>query len=574
MTVLIHFDATCLHDALSDNTSVQAARRPGSLNPFEWYCQWASQRTDSLFVLVPEDLKDRSQQVVSHLKDASPLWYAEHTPLTLPDIGRKEQVWCLNGDHHPLVDWHEAASVARREDTDVVVFGPSDSADVAHYRETVAVNDAGEVLRFSRDYSDSPEFTDSWTGSASFLVTASEHAPAVMRHILRCGWGLDSIGALTRRFSIRWSTDSCLASCRERTQAQTGCDTNGNSELAVSIEELKGDCRRATPTFALTLATPHEPIRPVGSDDSYTQEEGYTAANGAGPVRHPSAGGGEVSLDRDHNGTLTGGDTGHDTDLQLIAGVDPPTLPQADRAYLLAKRITDVLLAAVGLILLLPVLAVAAVAVKLTSSGPILFGDKRQGVGGREFVCWKFRTMFQGAQRLQDQLRKCNEVDGPQFKIAADPRLTTIGALFRRYNIDELPQIANVLLGQMSFVGPRPSPDHENQMCPGWRRARLSLKPGITGLWQIMRARDTSDSDFQEWIYYDVEYARHRSMWLDTQILLHTPLIMFAPRLLRRLPCVLQRRGICIHAGRLSREHDADTVEQSGKRPVSRLNRV
>ena len=169
--------------------------------------------------------------------------------------------------------------------------------------------------------------------------------------------------------------------------------------------------------------------------------------------------------------------------------------------------------------------------------------------------------MFHGAQQMQDQLRKHNEVDGPQFKITADPRLTRIGAFYRRYNIDELPQIVNVLAGQMSFVGPRPSPDHENQLCPGWRRTRLSMRPGITGLWQIMRLRDASDSDFQEWIYYDVEYARHRSLWLDMQILLHTPLIMFAPRLLRHFAQALQRRGICVHAGRLRHKHDADSVE-------------
>jgi lipopolysaccharide/colanic/teichoic acid biosynthesis glycosyltransferase len=186
--------------------------------------------------------------------------------------------------------------------------------------------------------------------------------------------------------------------------------------------------------------------------------------------------------------------------------------------------------------------------IKLTSRGPILFGHKRQGLDGREFRCWKFRSMRVGADKLQDALRKLNEVDGPQFKIAADPRITPIGKFLRRSNLDELPQLLNVLRGTMSLVGPRPSPDNENQMCPAWRRARLSVKPGITGLWQVLRLRNDPLADFQEWIYYDVEYARHRSIWLDLQILLYTPVAILAPKRVSHFAEKLSRFGICSHS--------------------------
>ncbi len=156
-----------------------------------------------------------------------------------------------------------------------------------------------------------------------------------------------------------------------------------------------------------------------------------------------------------------------------------------------------------------------------------------------------------GADALQGQLRAINEVDGPQFKLSNDPRLTKLGNFLRRTNVDELPQLINVLLGHMSLVGPRPSPDCENQLCPPWRRTRLSVRPGITGLWQVLRLRDQDQSDFQEWIYYDVEYVRHQSFWLDVQIILYTPISMFAGSRLTPFARRLARRGICAHSARL-----------------------
>ncbi|MFQ6048639.1 MAG: sugar transferase [Phycisphaerae bacterium] len=186
----------------------------------------------------------------------------------------------------------------------------------------------------------------------------------------------------------------------------------------------------------------------------------------------------------------------------------------------LTKRAMDIALA--GAVMLAPVLAVVAAAIKLTSAGPVFYVHRRQGRGGRQFGCIKFRTMCVDAEKLQSELRRQNEVDGPQFKLSHDPRVTPIGRFLRRTNIDEIPQFLNVLLGQMSLVGPRPSPEQENRLCPAWREARLAVRPGITGLWQICRSPQRDDSDFQQWIYYDVEYVRYQSIWLDLRILAKT----------------------------------------------------
>ncbi|MDX2199852.1 MAG: sugar transferase [Phycisphaerae bacterium] len=185
-------------------------------------------------------------------------------------------------------------------------------------------------------------------------------------------------------------------------------------------------------------------------------------------------------------------------------------------------RIDRVVAAFAILILSLPML-ITAILVKLTSRGPIFFGHEREGLNGKPFKCWKFRTMVQDAAAQQRKLAQAaqNEVDGPQFKMAKDPRVTTLGHILRTTNIDELPQLFNVLRGEMSLIGPRPSPFRENQICVPWRMARLSVRPGISGLWQICR-HDRESGDFHQWIYYDILYARHASFWLDLRILVAT----------------------------------------------------
>jgi lipopolysaccharide/colanic/teichoic acid biosynthesis glycosyltransferase len=165
----------------------------------------------------------------------------------------------------------------------------------------------------------------------------------------------------------------------------------------------------------------------------------------------------------------------------------------------------------------MPVLPVIAIVIKLNSAGPIFFKAKREGLYGKEFFCLKFRTMMVDADKIQEKLRFKNLVDGPQFKMKKDPRITTVGKFLRDTFIDEIPQFINVLLGQMSVVGPRPSPREENVACPSWRDARLSVRPGITGLWQICRTR-RHGYDFQEWIHYDTKYVMELSFRLDLLI--------------------------------------------------------
>jgi len=195
-----------------------------------------------------------------------------------------------------------------------------------------------------------------------------------------------------------------------------------------------------------------------------------------------------------------------------------PRRPARRPIYPLVKRAIDFTAALVLLALLLPLLPVVAVLIKLAAPGPVFFAHRREGVGGREFGCIKFRTMRTDADQMQRTLALVNKVDGPQFKIDNDPRITRVGKWLRLTNLDELPQLINVLLGSMSLVGPRPSPFRENQICAPWRRARLSVPPGITGLWQVCRA-DRDEGDFHQWIYYDVLYVRHFSFWLDLKIL-------------------------------------------------------
>ncbi|HUW83332.1 MAG TPA: sugar transferase [Phycisphaerae bacterium] len=201
------------------------------------------------------------------------------------------------------------------------------------------------------------------------------------------------------------------------------------------------------------------------------------------------------------------------------------------------KRTADIVLSSIALALLAPAFPLVALAIKLSSRGPVFYVDRRQTMGGRTFGCLKFRTMVVDAKNREEELRTANAVDGLHVDILDDPRITRIGQLLRQTNLDETPQFINVLLGHMSLVGPRPSPDNENRLCPAWREARLSVRPGITGLWQVCRSRYRGDNDFQEWIYYDIEYVRCQSIGLDLRIMCRTLQIVavgFLP-VLRRL---------------------------------------
>jgi exopolysaccharide biosynthesis polyprenyl glycosylphosphotransferase len=196
---------------------------------------------------------------------------------------------------------------------------------------------------------------------------------------------------------------------------------------------------------------------------------------------------------------------------------------------LLVKRLFDVAIALVLLILLGPLFVVVALAIKLTSAGPIFFVQERVGLNKRLFRVLKFRTMVQDAERQQTALEERNEVSGPVFKIRNDPRITRVGAFLRRTSIDELPQLINVFLGDMSLVGPRPLPVRDYRgFDADWHRRRVSVRPGITCLWQI---RGRSSIPFEQWMELDMLYIDTWSLWLDFKVLVCT------------LPAVLSGRG-------------------------------
>ncbi len=197
-------------------------------------------------------------------------------------------------------------------------------------------------------------------------------------------------------------------------------------------------------------------------------------------------------------------------------------------AQLALKQVLDVVLTVPLLLLLLPLLGALALAIRLLEGSPVIFSQVRVGLHGRRFKMWKFRTMVEDAEQLRPQLEAMNEVDGPAFKLTHDPRVTRFGAFLRRTSLDELPQLFNVLEGSMSLVGPRPLPESEQQRIRGAQRRRLSMKPGITGLWQVS---GRSEVTFAEWMRMDQQYVDGWSVWLDLRLLLAT------------IPAVLRRKG-------------------------------
>jgi exopolysaccharide biosynthesis polyprenyl glycosylphosphotransferase len=192
------------------------------------------------------------------------------------------------------------------------------------------------------------------------------------------------------------------------------------------------------------------------------------------------------------------------------------------------KRAIDVVLSLVLLMLGMPVVLLVALAIKVTSSGSVLFRQTRCGLNGRRFTLYKFRTMVEDAEERRGDLLHLNEMDGPVFKLRRDPRVTGLGRLLRRFSLDELPQLWNVLKGDMSLVGPRPPIPEEVARYQRWQRRRLAMKPGLTCLWQVS---GRNELDFQRWIELDLQYIDSWSPWLDLKILAKT------------IPAVLSGRG-------------------------------
>ncbi len=192
------------------------------------------------------------------------------------------------------------------------------------------------------------------------------------------------------------------------------------------------------------------------------------------------------------------------------------------------KRPLDVLGSLLGLVALSLVFLIIAVLIRLDSPGPILFRQVRIGKDGRPFWLFKFRSMVENAEEMKQKLMHLNELEGPVFKISEDPRITPIGRFLRKTSLDELPQLLNVLYGQMSLVGPRPPLPCEVEKYEGWQRDKLTVLPGITCLWQISGRNHIG---FTEWMRLDIEYIRRQSLGLDFKILIRT------------LPAVLFRKG-------------------------------
>jgi lipopolysaccharide/colanic/teichoic acid biosynthesis glycosyltransferase len=192
------------------------------------------------------------------------------------------------------------------------------------------------------------------------------------------------------------------------------------------------------------------------------------------------------------------------------------------------KRAMDMGGALTGLICFAPIMIAVAIAVKATSKGPVFFKQKRGGMGGKTFYLYKFRSMATDAEARKQDLMKFNERSGVAFKMTNDPRVTAVGKFIRKTSLDELPQLFNVLLGDMSIVGPRPLPVNEEDGYSVWHWRRLDVKPGITCIWQVTSRHDR---DFDRWVRLDLEYIRKRSFWLDVTLILQT------------IPAVLAQRG-------------------------------
>jgi len=193
------------------------------------------------------------------------------------------------------------------------------------------------------------------------------------------------------------------------------------------------------------------------------------------------------------------------------------------------KRAMDVVGATLGMFILSPFLLAIAIAIKVDTRGPVFFRQPRIGLRGRRFEMLKFRSMVNDAERIKDDLRQLNEADGGLFKITDDPRITRVGHFLRKTSLDELPQLFNVISGDMSLVGPRPLVPDEDALIEGWERRRLAVRPGMTGLWQIF---GSSRIPMDEMVKIDYLYGANWSIWLDLKILLRT------------VPYVLRRRGM------------------------------
>ncbi|WP_234123385.1 sugar transferase [Clostridium hydrogenum] len=192
--------------------------------------------------------------------------------------------------------------------------------------------------------------------------------------------------------------------------------------------------------------------------------------------------------------------------------------------YNFVKRFIDVVCSLVGIVILSPVMLIVAIAIKINSKGPIIFAQERIGKNGQRFKMYKFRSMVVNAEDLLYKLKGENEMSGPMFKMKEDPRVTSVGKFIRKTSIDELPQLFNVLKGEMSLVGPRPNLPSEVAGFTDWQKQKFLVRPGLTCYWQVMGRNDIG---FEEWMRLDIKYIKERSTLLDLKLIFKTFFVLF-----------------------------------------------
>ena len=377
-----------------------------------------------------------------------------------------------------------------------------------NYSERVVTNGDGCVDRIERIYSA--------RGFVSFrvMLTPSKRLAAIWMNApsRRAGWDLlrrsvnwlrvdhlRTVGMVYEegdRDQERRFLDQLVDRWRQPGQVIEGIREIEPDVWAVSGETVSNQCTRVGPLwFGLGTASDSHPCV-VGPRWDRDRVVNSSLANGHVRVR-PIA------------------------EIEPMDATDPVAVPQKSVIYPVAKRIFDIVFSAIVLVAFAPVFLVVVLLILMEGGRPVFFGHVRQGRGGRLFKCWKFRTMVRNAEAIADELGAYNICDGPQIYIQNDPRVTRVGKVLRNLQLDEMPQFWNVLIGQMSVVGPRPSPVDENVFCPAWRDARLSVRPGITGLWQLLRTREPGE-DFREWIKFDLRYVKRANFLFDLKIIAQT----------------------------------------------------
>ena len=195
--------------------------------------------------------------------------------------------------------------------------------------------------------------------------------------------------------------------------------------------------------------------------------------------------------------------------------------------YEAIKRLIDITCSFVGILVLSPLFIIIAIIIKFTSKGPVFFSQKRVGRNGKEFDMYKFRSMVVNAEELKEKLAAQNEMSGPMFKMKDDPRVTKVGKFIRKTSIDELPQLWNILKGDMSLVGPRPSLPKEVAQFDEWMYKRLEVKPGLTCYWQVS---GRNNIDFEDWMKLDIRYVEEKNLWIDIKLICKTVFVLFGDK--------------------------------------------